>query len=114
MDFTGSWTNQHGSRLELRMLGDGRVDGRFESQVGDDGQTFWVTVRGDALGDLITFHAIFDTYRTIVSWVGQHVGPTDDGELSCHWLHATDVKDRQEPAWLWYSNRIGHDVFRRV
>jgi hypothetical protein len=114
VDFTGSWRNQHGSMLELRQLGGGAVDGRFESGVGDDGQTKWVEVSGRAQGDLITFHAAYPEYSTLVTWIGQHTEENGVGLLNTHWLHVSDIPDAQEQQWMWFSNRIGFDVFRRV
>ena len=113
VDFTGTWTNQNGSTLELRQLGSGSIDGRFESGVGDDDQTLWVDVSGHALGDIITFYAMFEKYSTIVSWVGQHTDKDGMGQIKTHWLHATDVANEDEPDWLWYTNRIGNDTFVR-
>lgn len=113
VDFTGTWRNQNGSILELRQLGSGNIDGRFESGVGDNNQTLWVEVNGRALGDVVTFHAVFESFGTVVSWVGQHTTKDGVGQLKTHWLHATNVTDQDEPDWLWYANRIGNDTFNR-
>ena len=113
VDFTGSWKNRHGSTLELHVVG-GIVSGRFDSGVGDDGQTVWVDVSGQVLGDVITFNAVYPQYSTVVAWVGQHTVAAGVGKIMAHWIHATDVADPQEQAWMWYSNRIGSDVFTRV
>jgi hypothetical protein len=113
VDFTGTWRNQHNSTLELIVVGD-IVSGRFESGVGDDGQTLWVAVSGRVLGDLITFNAVYPRFGTLVAWVGQHTIESGVGMIKSHWLHATNVDDPQEKAWMWASNRIGSDVFTRA
>ena len=114
VDFTGTWNNQHGSQLELRVIGDGMLDGRFESGVGDDGQTLWVEINGRVLDDLITFHAAYEGYQTLVSWVGQHTEEHGVGKIVTHWLHVTNIEDSREKDWMWHSNRIGSDVFERA
>lgn len=113
VDFTGSWKNQNHSSLELHVT-DGLVSGRFESGVGDDGDILWEEVRGRALGDLITFHVVYERYGTVVAWVGQHTEENGVEKLKCHWLHATNVENEQEKEWMWYSNRLGSDEFRRA
>ncbi|MFN3546780.1 MAG: avidin/streptavidin family protein [Mesorhizobium sp.] len=113
VDFTGTWKNQNESTLELRQLAGGSIDGRFESGVGDDNQILWVDISGHALDDVITFHAAFEKYGTIVSWVGQHTDKDGVGQIKTHWLHATNIPNADEPNWLWYTNRIGNDTFVR-
>lgn len=114
VNFTGTWKNQHGSKLELRELTGGVVDGRFESGVGDDNAVLWVDIAGHTLEDVITFHAVYEKYKTIVSWVGQHTEENGVGKIKTHWLHVSDIPDNQEHDWMWYTNRIGSDVFTRV
>lgn len=113
VDFTGAWKNQNGSTLELHVV-DGIVRGRFESGVGDDGQTLWVDVSGKVLDDVITFNAVYPMYGTVVAWVGQHTVDQGIESVKTQWLHATNVPDDQEKEWMWYSNRIGSDVFTRA
>ena len=113
VDFTGTWRNQHGSILELQVV-DGTVNGRFESVVGDDGQMLWVDVTGRALGDVITWSAVYPGYGIVVAWVGQHSVGEGAGAIHTHWIHATNLPDPGEKEWMWFSNRIGSDVFRRV
>jgi hypothetical protein len=113
VDFTGTWKNQHGSTLELREMG-GALSGRFESGVGDDGQALWVDVSGRALGDVITFSAVYTDYGIIVAWVGQHTVEDGVGTIKTHWIHATNLPDPQAKDWMWFSNRIGSDIFSRL
>ncbi|WP_243358667.1 avidin/streptavidin family protein [Fundidesulfovibrio terrae] len=60
--FSGVWINQHGSNLELEAK-DGKITGRFDSGVGDEGQILWVDISGQYLDDIITFHAKFEKYK---------------------------------------------------
>ena len=113
VDFTGTWKNQNDSILELHVTG-GIASGRFESGVGDNGQTLWVEISGRVLDDLITFNAVYPRFGTVIAWVGQHTETSGVGHIRTHWLHSTNVPDPQEPDWLWYTNRIGNDVFTRT
>lgn len=113
VEFSGSWKNGNGSRLEVRDLSGGVINGRFESGVGDEGHVLWVDVHGSILGNVVTFHAVYPEYGTIVSWVGQHVVNNGVDELRTQWLHASDVPDNLQPQWAWSSNRIGSDTFVR-
>lgn len=113
VDFTGTWKNQHQSTLELHVVG-GTVSGRFESGVGDGGETLWEDVAGRVLGDVITFNVVYPRYQSVIAWVGQHTVENGVGVIRTHWLHATDVPDPQEHDWMWYSNRVGSDMFQRA
>ena len=106
VDFTGSWKNQLGSTLELHVIG-GIVSGRFESGVGDDGKILYVDISGQVLDDLITFNTVYPKYKTVITWVGQHTDEGGVGIIKTHWIHATNIPDDQEKAWMWFSNRIG-------
>jgi hypothetical protein len=112
VNFTGSWINQNESTLEITDSG-GVISGRFESGVGDDGQTLWVDVTGRALDDIVTFNAVYAQYGTIVSWVGQLTTDGTRDTIKTQWLHVTNIPDNQEREWMWYSNRIGADIFTR-
>ena len=111
--FDGTWENQHGSILELKVRGEA-VTGRFESGVGDDGHVLWVDVVGRILDDLITFSASYQPYRTLVTWAGQHTEENGVEQIKAHWLHVTNIPDSQEKEWMWFSNRIGSDLFTRA
>lgn len=111
VDFSGTWKNQNESKLELRQLPDNRIEGRFESGVGDDGREQWVEVSGYAVGDILTFHAAYPAYKTIVSWVGQHTSDNGVARIKTQWLHVSDIPDDQEQEWMWFTNRIGADDF---
>ena len=113
VDFTGTWKNQLNSTLELHVIG-GIVSGRFESGVGDDGQIIWVDVSGRVLDDVITFNAVYTRFGTVVSWVGQHTEENGVGKIKTLWIHATNIPDNQEQAWMWFTNRIGADIFTRA
>ncbi|MER2514198.1 MAG: avidin/streptavidin family protein [Nitrosomonas ureae] len=113
IDFTGSWKNQHGSRLELKVA-DGVVTGQFESGVGDGGEVLWVDINGKTVNDIITFNAIYTKYGTIVAWVGQHTESHGTGKIETLWIHATDIDDSEEKESIWSSNRIGSDTFVRT
>ena len=112
-NFAGNWKNQNDSTLELSVNGS-TITGRFESGVGDDGAILWVDISGRIQGDLITFNALYPLYGTVVSWVGQLTEEKGAEVIKTTWIHVTNIPDNQEPAWLWYSNRIGADTFTKV
>jgi len=113
IDFNGRWKNQLGSLLELRAA-NGVVEGRFESGVGDEGQTLYVDIKGQFLDDVITFSAVYPRYGTVITWAGQVINKSGVDEIRTQWLHVTNVQDNQEQDWMWFTNRIGADVFTRV
>jgi hypothetical protein len=113
VDFTGTWKNQNGSLLELAVLAT-VVTGRFESGVGDNGEKLWVQVSGRVLDDVITFNVVYERFATVVAWVGQHTVEGGVGKIKSLWLHASNVPNDQEEAWMWFSNRVGADVFTRA
>jgi len=92
----------------------GVLTGRFESGVGDDGQTIWANVSGRTIEDVITFNAVYERYGAVVAWVGQHTVENGVGRIKTLWLHVTNVPDGQEQSWMWFRNRIGADVFSRL
>lgn len=110
--FTGTWKNQNDSTLELTENG-GVLSGRFESGVGDNGAILWVDITGRILDDVATFNALYPQYGTVVSWVGQMTDDAGTDVIKTQWLHVTNIPDDQEQDWMWYTNRIGADVFRR-
>ena len=112
-DFTGTWKNQNSSVLELTQSGDS-ISGRFDSGVGDDGNTIWVEVSGRTLGDVVTFNAIYSSYKTVISWVGQLTIESGTEIIKTQWLHVSDIPDDQEQDWMWFTNRIGADVFSKI
>ena len=71
VNFEGTWKNQHQSILELSVV-DGLVRGRFQSRVGEDGQTLWAEINGRILGDVITFHAGYPLRSCGVSTLPDH------------------------------------------
>jgi len=87
---------------------------QFNLENGKEGQPLWAEINGRILGDVITFHAVYPLCRTIVTWIGQHIVENGIGPIHTHWLHATDIKEREEHEWMWYSNRIGADIFTRA
>jgi hypothetical protein len=71
MTWSGSWRNQYGSVLEITDESNGRIAGRFRSEVDGRIKGHWVDVVGVHQDDLISFvitgapHATF-----IVAWTG--------------------------------------------
>ena len=63
------------------------------------------------MGDILTFHAAYPVYKTIVSWVGQHTIEGGHPRIKTQWLHVSDIPDDQEQDWMWFTNRIGADEF---
>ena len=114
MDFSGTWKNQHGSLLQIRMDGM-EIRGRFESAVGEQGEgSHGVDISGKAQDDLITFFASLPSHGSLVSWVGQHTVHDGVDQIQAGWLHVTNVPDDRELTWMWSANRVGFDIFERA
>ena len=112
MDFSGRWVNTKNSVLELTQTGN-ELTGTFDSGVSDGGQPVIVPIVGWANGDRVSFTATYDTFGTVVAWVGQVTGEPGNPVINAHFLHETDIPQGQEAEWLWASTRTGSDFFSR-
>lgn len=112
--FSGVWKNQRKSTLTLAVNNNGKVTGKFDSGVGDDGQVLEVAVEGRVLGDVITFNVLYEKFGTVVTWVGQLTEEDGAPVIETSWLHASNIADDEEADELWSAVRTGADTFRRA
>ncbi len=72
LSFAGTWTNAHGSHVQLRQAPPGKLSGSFFS-VSGDGSAIG-ELQGYVDGDLIAFVVQWHSYRAISVWAG-HLEP---------------------------------------
>ena len=113
-DLDGVWQNEAGSVAIINTAEDGRLSGRYCSELGriEPGSchplTGWVT------GDVVGFTVVFDPPGSVTAWSGQ-VGTDADGDyLRTLWHLSRDVGEADEPDRLWESVISGFATFRPV
>jgi Avidin family len=108
----GTWHNQLGSQLDLRVDLAGELSGEYRSATGAvAGRTFRVRGSCDprpnasplALGFVVDWREVHGA----TAWVG-HYFPEED-VIRTTWLMATETDAGDD----WRSTVVGHDVFRR-
>lgn len=112
MDFSGKWRNTKNSVLELVQHGNS-LTGTFDSGVSDGGAVILAPIVGWANGDRVSFTATYETFGTVVAWVGQVRGEPGNPTIDAHFLHETDVSEAEEQEKLWASTRTGSDQFSK-
>ncbi|MDP2330378.1 MAG: avidin/streptavidin family protein [Reyranella sp.] len=110
-DFNGTWMNQYGSRMELKVSGQ-TLAGIYESAVSSSGSAIKGQLSGFINGDLITFSVNWPT-AAITSWVGQVIKDGGNDVIATLWQMAANVPDADEPTGLWQSIHAGTDRFCR-
>lgn len=111
-DLEGAWQNEGGSVLIIQVAQDGRLNGRYCSELGRvepdqcDPLTGWLT------GDVVGFSVRFDPPGSVTSWSGQ-LSEDDDGKfLRTLWNLSRDIPEEAEDERLWESVISGYAVFR--
>lgn len=74
--FSGTWHNQYGSELRLEVSTDGRIAGKFRTNVGraearDQWQETWFDVTGFVNNDLISFVINYHSIGTLSAVSGR-------------------------------------------
>lgn len=113
IDVKGTWYNQHGSKLELRVGDGGQIDGIFEAQVGlvEPGES--CPVRGFAVGDAVAFTVAFRRHHTVTTWTGHAAGGAGGARLETLWHMAAEFPPPRKPEELWKGTWSGADLFTR-
>lgn len=114
IDFNGSWQNDMGSELVF-VVKDGRVSGRYNTNVGEPEKSKYFPLVGQAAGDQITFTVNFKGFNSMTAWVGQ-VTLDKDGKpyLRTLWHNTKDIEDVKERDDIWGSIRTGASEFRQA
>lgn len=114
MDVSGTWYNQHGSRIDLRVEAEGRLGGTLRSGVGFPDPDEEFPLSGFVSEGLIGFAVSFGRYDSLTSWTG-HYGIENGREtiytlwhMSVGLLPETHHADR-----LWEGIWSGSDTFVR-
>jgi hypothetical protein len=115
VDFDGTWFNQHGSKMELKVSKAGEVSGRYTTAVGAPGPDEWFGLTGWAADDQIAFAVNFGKYGSLTAWAGQQTSDSEgNAQLVTFWHLTKNVADAEEPKKMWASVLAGSDVFTRT
>jgi hypothetical protein len=115
VDFDGTWHNQHGSKMELKVSKAGAVTGLYATGVGAPGKEEWFDLVGWASEDQIAFTVNFGKYGSLTAWVGQQTqDASGDARIVTFWHLTKNVEDVEEPKKLWATVLTGSDVFTRT
>ena len=114
-DFEGTWYNQHGSEMLLRVESNGKLTGKYKTKVGAPGDEEEFDLSGFVSDDLIAFTVNFGKYGSLTSWAGQMTEENGaDRRIDTLWHLSQNIKDTEEPEKLWASILSGCDVFQRT
>jgi Avidin family len=107
----GTWFNQLGSCLDLRIDDAGRVSGLFQSSVGgvDGGHevTGFVAADPDGPDGAIGFAVAWEAAHSLTVWSGHYRREFDT--IFTTWL----LSEACSPHGEWRSTTVGHDEYRR-
>ena len=110
---SGTWVNQLGSHLTLRVEGDGVLRGDYRSGMGPlAGRSHPLQGLYDAPAEgapvLLSFVVDWTEAHCVTAWSGLCL-PSKD-EIHTTWLMTSETPPGEE----WRATVIGHDVFRRA
>jgi hypothetical protein len=111
LDFSGRWTNQIGSTMDLVVSGSD-VTGRYTSKTSDAGGPITGPLKGYVAGNVVSFLVLWPS-GSITAWVSQLVDVQVNPRIKTLWNLVTDVKDEDEADRLWGSVLTGADEFMR-
>ena len=109
---SGKWHNQHGSEVELHVLDDGRITGKFHSGTGRaKGEP--CDLVGFATESLVAFTVDFSRHDSLTSWAGHFVAERDGLAIHATWTMSVASPKRNDPELSWKGVWTGSDTFRR-
>jgi len=108
-DFTGEWTNELSSTMELIQVQSVLI-GVYTSIVSGTGRGAVGQLSGYAHGDLISFTVKWDT-MAITAWVGRHHVEEGESVIETLWQMTSMGDDGQNG--FWHSVYAGADRFTR-
>lgn len=112
-NFSGTWSNQYGSTMDLTVSGSS-ISGTYVSPVSGTGTTVSGVLAGYVADDIIAFVVKWPTTpESCTTWVGQVVEVGGFQIIKTLWHLVRNVPDAEEPSKLWLSVLTGTDEFRR-
>lgn len=121
MQIDGTWINQNGSILELRVCEAGLLSGWYRSRKGRSASGKQYALHGQLNGEVLTFHVdwqdVEDNLGSITSFSGR-LGRDADGFEVIHtvWVlvRQWENEERTRPTGTWNAFLTNSDVFRRL
>jgi len=111
-DLAGTWHNQHGSVMDLRVGGDGKITGRFKTGVGLSGCGEDFALTGFVEGDMIAFTVDFGARRSLTAWVGHACLEGGSARIETLWqMVVAGPRSGGLPSWR--GTWSGADTFSR-
>lgn len=113
----GLWTSERGSRLELAVLEDSRLQGIYTRPPGKSQGSFPVVGMVDpaehdgsrCLAFVVLWNNEHLNQHSISAWCGQYRVVQDEAMLDMTWL----LTEESTPEADWTSTRVGKDIFRQ-
>lgn len=112
-DFSGTWHNQLGSRMEVTVTADGGVSGTYYTGAGSPTPEEPFPMTGFVSNDVVAFSVNFGKYGSLTTWTGQAAGAAGAESITTLWHMSVDVPEPNEPKNLWRAIWAGTDTFRR-
>lgn len=114
----GTWYSQHGSKLDLRVLNDGALEGTYEPAVGGALGSYRAVGLADpdnyagsrSFGLVVCWNNAYQNQHSITVWSGQYHLAGGEEQLVATWLLTRETR----PSDAWAATLIGSDVFRRT
>lgn len=111
-NFSGHWTNQMLSTMDLTVMGNA-VTGSYTSTSSGNGPPITSDdLKGFIAGDMISLLVLWPG-GSMTAWVGQLVNESTAPTLRTLWHLITDIPDADEDEALWKSTLAGADEFTR-
>ena len=112
-EFSGEWSSDLGSRINLTISADGSVIGKYRAAAGFPYADTEFPLVGFANGELLSFTVSFGKYGLVTSWAGQLTREFDRAVIKTMWLLARNVPDPDDSTNLWGAVLTGYNNFMR-
>ncbi len=114
----GTWYSQHGSKIELRVLNDGVLEGTYEPALGGAMGAYRVVGQADpdnyagsrSFGLVVCWNNAYQNQHSTTVWCGQYLVEDGEERLVTTWLLTRETR----PADQWAATLVGSDVFQRT
>lgn len=114
----GTWYSDHGSKVELRVINGGLLEGTYEPALGGGTGVYRLVGLTDtedyagsrSFGMVVSWNNSFQNQHSTTVWSGQYQVVDGEERLLTTWLLTRET----QPADDWASTLVGSDTFRRV